>query len=207
MSVLALDLSTHAGWAVFGTPKVAGGVPKLIDYGVIENTVDLEGLGYPWTVYSTAMDIASQVQGKIDEYTPEIIVIEQINLGRNRYAQQLLERIHSFVLLKIFTSVDSIATYYIDSSEWRKTVGLRLNKDQKKANAKLSKAKRSAIETGSKLDKKALGIRGRVTWKHLSIMKANEVFSVSTKDDNKADALLLGLAYFLGAKPCTGKGQ
>ena len=63
-----------------------------------------------------------------------------------------------------------------------------------------SKAKKTGV------NKKDLGIKGKVTKKHLAVRRANDLFNLTLiqKDNDVADSLLLGTAYFLGAEVCDG---
>jgi hypothetical protein len=81
-----------------------------------------------------------------------------------------------------------------------------LSKEQKKANAKLSKAKRESALAGVKLDKKKLGIKGKTNKKHLAVQRANDEYNLKLKqkDNNEADAICLGLAFFNNCTPCDG---
>jgi Holliday junction resolvasome RuvABC endonuclease subunit len=81
-----------------------------------------------------------------------------------------------------------------------------MSKDQKKSNTKLSKAKRAAAESGTKLDKAALGIRGKVTKKHLAVKYVNDTYGLSLRmsENDAADAIGLATAYTQNAVPCTG---
>ena len=204
LKILGLDISSHCGWSVLVGEKSE--VPQLLEYGLIENDAPTKTFGtYPWFTYYAAKAISERVVQLIDKIKPDAIVIEQINLGRNRFSQQYLERIHSYVLEDYAQLCPEpacrIPIYYIDSSEWRRTIGLRLSKDQKKDNAKLSKAKREAATGGKKLDKSAIGVRGKVTWKHISVGFCNEYFRTDfkLKDNDICDSILLAVAHIKGA--------
>lgn len=202
MRVLALDLSTHGGYAIFDGVK--GQKPSLVQSGTIHLGKTVHEYGpYPFCYKRAAEAMASLIFAGTCMEAADVVVIEEINLGRNRYTQKLLENIHTAVLN--LTHAQQVVVY-IDSSEWRHNLGLRMSKEQKRANARLSKAKRVAAEVGASLDKKALGIRGKITPKHLSVAKANEAYGLKlkVKDNDQADAICIGLAYFNGATPCDG---
>ena len=113
---------------------------------------------------------------------PDHIVIENSVKGRNRHTQRLIEWIH-FCVVKLL----QITPFsYLDPSEWRCSVGLRLNKDQKKNNQDVSKGKK----------------RGRIGKKHLAVNMVNEKYDLKLKlkDNDQADAILLGLAYSIKDK-------
>lgn len=224
MRVLSLDISSHAGYAVvdkggklmpdqFSAEAVREDDDArfvLVDYGVVENKESVASFGeYPMSLYRAAHSLATRLAGLITKHKPEVIVIEETNLGKNRYSQKLLEYTHALLLSELENHLSRQYTgpvVYLDTSAWRHALGLRLDKDQKKQNARLSKAKRNAAELGRKLDKKALGIKGKVTWKHLSVEHANSFFSLSLKqkDNDIADAINLALAFFNDAEHCEG---
>ncbi|MDE2425744.1 MAG: hypothetical protein KGO96_07540 [Elusimicrobia bacterium] len=109
----------------------------------------------------------------------------------------------SFLHIKIYEVLIKLKIdfYLVSSSDWRKTLELRLSKDDKKNNKKVNEAKRS------NKSKKELGLKGKITWKHLSVRMVNELFGLNLrqKENDQSDAILLGLAYIKGAKICEGK--
>lgn len=209
MRVLALDLSTHAGFALFVGEQ--GQKPELVDSGTshLDRTVHHFGpypVCYYYAAEQHATDLCCNLKFKEGDHLvyPDLVVIEETNLGRNRYVQKLLEFLHCHVVGWYIQN--QVPVVYLDSSEWRRNLGLQLSVDQKRQNAKLSRAKRKARDGGQKLDKKSLGIKGKVTWKHLAVAKANEAFGLQLKqkDNDQADALCIGLAWFNKANPCDG---
>lgn len=199
MKVLALDLSTKTGWAILSQEN---DIIRLLDHGLIQVT-ECKEKQYPWSYLEKAKQIADGIL-QILPSDVDHIVIEETNGSRARFTQKMLEFIHAAVLSTFYFDMamplDKIN--YVDTSQWRKVLGITLNKEQKKANAKLSKAKRKAITDKAKLDKKALGIRGKITPKHLSVIYANETYGLNfkVKDNDRADALALGTAFLKGAK-------
>jgi Holliday junction resolvasome RuvABC endonuclease subunit len=207
LRVLTLDASTHAGWALLegelGNPK-----PQILAKGLIENDKPVQAFGaYPMNYLHAATGIANRLFGLVTEYKPDVVVIEETNLGKNRYTQKLLEFIHCSLLGQL--AVRYIGrVVYLSSSTWRQALNLRLNLEQRKNNAKLAKAKKLASETGVAVHaaKKKLGVKGRVTEKHLAVQYVNEVYNLKlkVKDNDVADAICLGLAFFAGARPADG---
>jgi len=201
MRVLSLDLSTHTGFSCFEGER--GQEPKLLEYGVIHLGKGLDEFGaYPYNYVEAAKEQANNITSKcFGWWSPSLIVIEETNKGKNRYTQKMLEFLH-YSLIEKLKRLD-VPVVYINSSEWRKIVGLSLSKEQKKQNAHLRKAKRE----GKVLDKKALKIKGIVTKKHLSIDKVNELLGLNLKkkDNDISDSILLGLSYFKNAQICDGK--
>jgi Holliday junction resolvasome RuvABC endonuclease subunit len=202
MRVICLDLSTHTGYALFENGMRIGS-------GNLDLNKSVHEFGpYPHCYRLAAKEMALRIFEWVfaNKKDADVVVIEEINLGRDRYVQKLLENIHTAVLEMLATYQPQARIVYFDSSEWRSNLGLKMDKAQKKANAKLSKAKRAAAASGAKLDKKSLGIKGKITWKHLAVAKANEAcgLTLKMKNNDEADAICLGLAYFSGAVPCDG---
>jgi hypothetical protein len=207
MRILCLDLSTHLGFAIF--EGEFGSKPVLVEGGTLHLNKSVHEFGpYPFSYQKAAQGVVSMLSAQLGDSVDDFgaVVIEEINLGRNRYTQKLLENIHTAILGWIihWASVEHVV--YLDSSEWRSNLGLKMSKEQKKLNAKLSKAKREAAAFGVKLDKKAVGVKGKTTSKHLAVAHANEAYGLKLlqKDNDQADAICLGLAFCNGAVPCDG---
>lgn len=202
MRILCLDISTHAGYAVFDDGQLAF-------YGIVKNLDVVDKFGtYPSNYWLAASNIAQQLAELVKNYNPDVIVVEETNLGKQRYTQKLLEFIHCHFLAftRAMNVVDKIT--YISSSAWRKTIGVSLSKEDKKNNSKVYRAKKVAKETGVSVHaaKKALGVKGKVNKKHVAVRFVNEKFGLSlkVKDNDIADAICLGVAYQSGAQHCDG---
>lgn len=206
MRILALDLSTHAGYAVI---EKGDGAPELRAHGTVHLGSPVSSFGpYPDCYRRATRLQVDKIWETVKGLHPvDAVVVEETNLGRDRYVQKLLEFLHLTLLGDLSAGTVAKQVVYLDSSEWRRNLGLKLSKDQRRQNTRLSRARRAAEEAGAKLDKAALGIRGKVTWKHLSVAKANEVFGLQLKmkDNDAADAICVGLAYLGGARPCDGE--
>lgn len=194
--VVALDISSKTGWAIF-----QGG--KLEKYGLFSLPKRIKEYGlYPesYILAATAMvDLIYTIS--VDKNT--VYVIEETNSSRSRYTQKILEYIHCLFLDRFFSTTDSNfpkEVIYISTSIWRKAVGVVMSKEDKKNNFKISKAKR---EGKSKSD---LGVKGKVTAKHLSVRHVNEKYGLNLKlkNNNEADAIALGEAYLSGAVRADG---
>jgi hypothetical protein len=211
-TILALDLSTKSGYAVLS--QEVGGPIKLHFYGTFCAPPESTTKAYPFNFMDRAGLIAYQawhtmlrIHSRLG-LTPDFFVIEETNIGRSRYSQKMLEFIHCAVLSRL--SEDGLLAdrfRYINTSDWRKLLGVILSAEQKKTNARLSKAKSAAKKAGKKLDKKALGINGKINKKHVAINTVNQLFGLDfkPKDNDMADAICLGVAYFKGVKTCDGK--
>lgn len=178
MKILCLDMATKTGWAFFNGQE-------LDDYGLFqfrESAIDYQKFSGNST--ENALKLAEQVATRLvrlyKEKEPDILVIEQTNLGRSRFSQKVIEWIHCFFLssLKKETLKNPI---YLDSSYWRKKVQLKMTKEDKKHNQEIRKNKG----------------RGLLTKKHLAVRMVNQLFNKEfrIKDHDICDAILLGVAY------------
>lgn len=207
--VLALDISTHAGYALLEDDG-EGTEPRLIQSGnvVAQKTVTemLDIVGYPWAYLVVARQMATDFLSLAKDTKPDVIVVEETNLGKNRYSQKTLEFLHCYTLDLLYRYVDEFKVVYISSAFWRQNLGVTLSKEDKKNNTKLAKAKRNARQFGRKPDLKKLGIRGKTNKKHVAIRHVNAKFNLQlkVKDNDIADAICLGEAYLNGAPLCDG---
>lgn len=206
MKLLALDISSKTGYAL--VQGEVGIKPELLSAGTIwmDRSVKDHGL-YPWSFKLAAEKMVGYIREQVREADPSTIVIEETNLGRNRYSQKYLEFTHAYVLKMLGEEFPAVKVVYLDTSAWRKAIGLWLSKEDRKTNAKLSRAKSAAKHNQEPLDKKALGIKGKKTWKHLSVQRVNDTYGLSLKqkDNDQADAICLCLAFFNNAEPCNGE--
>lgn len=205
LTVLALDISTSSGYAVF---KTGADEPELSAFGVVANEKGVHEYGdYPWCFYRSANDMAQSLDGLVQRFLPDVVVIEETNSSIARYSQKILEFCHCLFIREQATDPSSPKVVYVNSSGWRKQLNIRMSKEQKAQNAKLASAARAAKKKGVKLDKKTLGIRGKINKKHLALNYVNEKYGLKlkVKDDDIADAIALGLAYINGAEICNGK--
>jgi hypothetical protein len=197
--ILVLDISTKTGWALFNEDTM-----ELTDKGLIklDRTVKdfNKKFGYPIGFLYAAQAEATDIFHLIEKYSPSKIIIEETNpSGRaGRYSQKILEYIHCELLDLIFSRLEDFKeVYYINSSEWRKTLKLILTKEDKKNNKLAS----------NKATKKIFKIRGKITKKHLAVRYVNEKYNLNllVQDNDIADAICLGEAFLLGAKLCDGQ--
>lgn len=209
-TVLAVDLSTsRTGLALLS--EESGW--KLVKYDAVEHDGVISSYGpYPFS-YVTALSLMAErvvdcIIQMTDTVGPDTIVIEETNGSKNRYTQKALEMLHCLFLQRLQRlGYSSDRVKYVSTGVWRRAVGIELTKEQKRQNARLSKAKRAAKIRGEKLDKKALGIAGKVSKKHVAVAWANEHFGLSLKqkDNDIADAIGIGVAFTQGAPVCDGK--
>lgn len=177
-SILSLDLSTNTGWAILEYPS-----GKLLSHGLLEVSVDDFNVNnrpetrptYPLNIKEASDKMALQVYNLALGFSPKLVVIENTVIGRNRNTQRLLEWIHKSTFDLLSTD---FRVLYLDPSQWRKILELRLSKEDKAKNAQV---------------KQGL-IRGRITQKHLSVSRVNAKFNLLLKlqDNDVADAINLG---------------
>ncbi len=181
MKLLALDISTNTGWAFFEDGN-------LKHTGIInckDSDIDYKNFSIDSTaaMIFAAYTLSFTIQKLIILYNIDEVVIEQTNKGRSRYTQKLLEWLHFQVIIMILQQLQKYPIY-LDSSQWRSLVGLKMSKEDKKHNANLKKD----------------GGRGKINKKHLAVRLVNDLYQLNykMKDNDKADAVLLGLAYLKG---------
>jgi len=178
--LLALDISTSTGWALFvdGNLERSGVLPKVLIADFNVNKDPQKSPAYPYNIVTAAEKVVDQIGELINSLGPSEIVTENTNKGRNRSTQRALEFQH-FAFLKRIQG--GVPFSYIDTSEWRSLVGLWMTKDDKKNNKEVSAGKK----------------RGRINKKHLAIRHVEERFGIKLKmnQNDQADAICLGEAH------------
>ena len=175
MRVLGLDLSLHTGWAVLDDGK-------LVDCALIEPVrMESSSLDDINTVL-TALNLASSLGRLIEQFQPDVIAIEQTNAGKFRSSQKVLEFLHCCILQMIHLKKMDSKVIYLDTSAWRKGLGIKLSVDQRLHNKELKRRK-----------KRATSGNGKITWKHLSVAWVNQKFGLKLKlvNNDVADAICL----------------
>ena len=182
MRVLGLDLSSKTGYSILNDGK-------LEEYGLIKveivnfNVNDFPNLvpEYPINLINAANEMADKIEGLVLLKKPDSIVIENTVKGRNRNTQRWLEWLHFAVVSKFIKNNWTIN--YLDPSQWRSILSMRLSKDDKKNNSEVNKGKR----------------RGKITRKHLSVRWVNDKFGLKLKlkDNDIADSIALNFAFGL----------
>lgn len=205
MKILALDISKNSpGWALLDSET-----GKILDCGIINvSPLSVHEQGeYPRNYMIATRGVASGLMAKVKETNPDVVVVEETNQGRSRYVQKVLEWIHCHFLDMMFEDPKDIPIKYVSSRVWRKKLEIKVSAEDKKKNAKLSKAKSLAKKTGTKLDKKALGIRGKITKKHAAVVWVNTTYGTNFKigDNDTCEAITLGVAFIRGAELCDGR--
>lgn len=182
MRALGLDLSTKPGLAAVDFPDDSGpGRILELETGELERRPD-----YPYGYVAMAEAVADLVDDWVQRHRPDLIVIEETNMGRARFTQKQLEFIHFAVLKRL----EGQNILYLDTSAWRAALGLRLSKEERAQNRAVKQAK----AVGEKPQ-----VRGKITVKHLAVSWANATFGLALKqkDNDKADALALVVAAMI----------
>ena len=207
MRVLAFDISTSAGWALLEGEM--GAVPKIIETGLVKNDLPVSTFGeYPWSFAKASRSVAKRL-ANIAKFAHtnkdvDVVVVEESNRASrmtSRYSQKIIEFLHCQFLNEMLGG--GLEVVYVNTSDWRKIIGGNLTKADKAMNIKVRKLKKA----GDKEALKALGVRGKVTKKHVAIRYVNATFGLDLKmkDNDIADAICQGTAFFLGVKHCDGK--
>jgi len=199
--VLALDISTKTGWALF-----EDGAP--VSWGTLFPDKTVKDFGaYPinfvrfcqYLAYKIIQEVVNPILDKSPDYLE--VVIEETNSSKQNYSQKILEFLHFCIVESLYDI--GLNPKYIRSGEWRKFTDSKMSKEEKSINAKIAKIKKQTGKKLAKIDGKVVGKKSR---KHVAIRRVEEILNISLlrKDDDTADALLLGLAYIRGAPVCDG---
>ena len=203
-NVLALDVSTKTGWALFQDGK-----PK--SWGTLFPDKTVKDFGkYPINFVLLARYLVSQLMEQVivpimNELGTAIeVVIEETNASKQNYSQKLLEYLHFCIVNTL--DMYGISPKYIRTGEWRKYTDSKMSKEEKSLNAKIARIKKQTGKKLAKIDGKVVGKKGR---KHVALRRTEELLGIELmrKDEDAADALLLGLGYIKGAPICDGTTQ
>jgi hypothetical protein len=181
VKILALDLSIKPGWAILENGKLLDCGQeqfKIEDFNV--NNYPNKSSKYPYNLVDTVNEVADYICNIYEsESDIDFIVIEGTVRGINRFTQRSLEFAHMAVLTRFDKERNKIK--YLDPSEWRKIINLRLSDEDKQHN---------------KLVKKKLA-KGKITHKHLSVRYVNQTFNKEFKlvDNDMCDAVCLAVAF------------
>ena len=165
MKILALDISTKAGWALLETCE--GALPKLLGRGIVQkDKIALEYGPYPEGFVLAAEAMGGKLKALIETHKPEIVVIEETNQTKSRYVQKMLEWIHLEVLsywrvpevleahgvsIQVHTRDCRPWPSYISTGTWKATLGLKKPADAKQNDKLLKKAKEMVATSPAQL--------------------------------------------------------
>lgn len=205
MDLLALDLSTHTGWAFYQSgvlSKVGSFDVKIHDYVTnVKKWSDLPK-NYPYNLIMAARTMSQMCVNLWHDLGKPSIVTEHTEGSKHRISQRALEFIH----YDLFNNIPPYVMKYLLNSDWRKNCKCYLKEwpEYQKWNKEVSKAKKKAKPTkaGAKVAKIDGKVVSPIDAKKLSIIiakKNHQKFEEQIgSNDNIADAINLGdaaLAY------------
>ena len=193
--VLSIDASTKTGWSL---GEVCGGEYKLKAYATI-GPIARPPLPYPYDYAEWARLCGEEIKNLVWEHRPDVIIVEETAGGsKSNFSQKILEFIHREMIdcFAAYKKQRDFELVYFKTGEWRSAIGARMTTTESKQNKFVIKTK---AKTGKKLAKDDKGkVVGRVTKKHVNVRRANELFGLNLvlKDNDQADAILMGAAWF-----------
>lgn len=199
MRVLALDISSKTGYALFEKDEL-----KSFDTLFVDQKVKDFG-PYPQNYIKFAEFITDGIYKKtVIPFDPEVVVIEETNASRQNYSQKTLEYIHFALNKKLGSEGRKVA--YIRDGQWKRLVGAIQNTEERRLNQRIARLKKKTGKRLAKIDGKVIGKRTR---KHYALRAFKEIFGIELqrKFEDAADAALLGYAYLKGAPLCDGTAK
>jgi hypothetical protein len=188
--LLALDISTKTGYAVFNYEGA------LITYGVFNVSPKDFNCEYPRNYIYACKNLSAKIKDLIKLYNIDKVIIEETNNGGflvSRFTRKLLEWFH-YELCNTLLDLN-IKIIYIDSRKWQSIQGLILTKEQKNKNKILKEKKEinkkmiiqkykteidlKLLELKQKLNKKEFKEQKKLLEKELKNKVANELMSFS----------------------------
>ncbi|PWU06074.1 MAG: hypothetical protein C5B47_08060 [Verrucomicrobia bacterium] len=190
--LLTLDYSTTStGYAVFDIRS-----KTLLDFGVIKPGKIKKTKNQLRDTVAKLQSVADQIVALIEKSQPTQIVIEQVNLGKNRVSQKTLDGGHFLLYEKLGKWLEVVLLVDSDGPQgWRTKLNLKLTEEDKKSNAINSKLNK----------KKAKGTPDYliVNKKHLAARSVNATLGTSfdvdknAGDSDQVDAIGIGIARLL----------
>jgi len=186
MRILSIDASSKIGWSILEDKK-------LVSYGVIE--IPTDDSSWPWGIFDRSNRVAENINGLVLANQPfiERVVIERANSSSFRNSQNFIDWFHFAILQISIANKWNNLIVYVDTAQWRKLLDMKLSKEDKLNNQKIYKAKKSGKS------KKELGLKGKITKKHLAVRFVNLKFNLDLKqkENDIADAICIGLSSFI----------
>jgi hypothetical protein len=202
MKFISLDISTKTGWAYWETDGVE---LRLLEYGVTDKLECPKGMVYPedYVLWSKQVFSNVMIQAVGDRQFNALVMEDTTKGSRDAGAQRILEWIHYHVAEEVIKMKRSpvphptgfLGSFYLQTGEWRQIMGCIMTSEEKRRN----KSVRRQNAEGSKVAKDPGGKRiGKISKKHVNIRRVKEIFGIEfmMKDEDKADAILLGAAAF-----------
>lgn len=215
MKLLALDISTKTGFAVYHDGE-------LVESGTLwpEKLLDQfrkEVRRYPLDYLAFCTYCAGLIYKKFSQVSPDLLAIEETTASNNNLSQKQLEFIHCLFLSTLVGEGSEVPIAYVRDGVWKRMTGALQSDDERKWNVKISqlkkkvgKGKRVKVDLIDVSKFKRTKIEKNCAYafdgKDYYIRAANEFFSMklTKKDENEAAAALIGLALLRGAPICDG---
>ena len=219
MRFISLDLSSKTGWAWFET---VDDKLTILDSGNMDPIPLPENGWYPKNYLEWSKTVFEKILDTVlSRYNFDYVVIEETAKGsKDAHSQKFLEWLHFHIAMWCVETIEKNnikGVYYLQTGEWRTAAGCHMTKEEKKRNQKVTKARNKAESEGKKIvlveiepGKKKVG---KVSKKHVAIRRVKEIFDIDLKmkDNDRADALLLGYAaynlYFKKGQSCQSQNQ
>lgn len=214
-TVIGLDLSSKPGYAILmDGNRVASGTSRP------SRPLSAHG-EYPFNYVAFAESVVSDLHyklathlqfAKIKATEVSAVVIEETTASSQNYSQKILEFIHLEFLKTVTALFPNARVVYVRDGTWKSIVGARLNDQEKKNNAKISRLKKKKKEANPektriivRKDKDGNPIR-KVTKYDAYIRCANETFGLELdrEAEDEAVALLLCKAFLSNVPICDG---
>lgn len=206
MILLSLDLSTTStGYSIFDLSKPLE--KSLVSYGALKPQVKgITKLTYPKGALKKCQNLSEQIAKLIIDVAPAKIVIEEINPGKNRMGQKVLDGFH-FILLDRLEELIPIIDFMDSDGKvgWRSAacLNLKLDKNDKTTNARRRKRNLETRKAAKKAGKRVTPgtILPVINKKHKAAEHVNSLFGTDfdvDKTSNHADicdSIGLGVAY------------
>jgi hypothetical protein len=200
--ILAIDLSTKSGVAIFKDGKLAHASTCFND-----KTVEDFGL-YPMNYVKFTQYTIRRLMDYIHDlgyifHHFDNIVIEETTRSKQNYSQKKLEFLHHELLLTLDNISDKIV--YIRSEVWKRITNAKMSKEEKANNSKIQRLKRKTGKRVIRRDEKGNALR-KVSRHDAYIRTCNDLFGTNfgRKEEDAAAATLIGYAYIKGAPTCDG---
>jgi Holliday junction resolvasome RuvABC endonuclease subunit len=168
MKILSIDASTKStGFALFenGTLQKSGCIAELKYRNKSKDR-------YPARMAKCGEYMADCIADMVDEFSPDLIVIEEISVGGRQGVAQIksLASLHGMILYRLMNHIGSV--YFMPSS---------------------GKMKSHGVEVPGW--RKILQLKKNGCWKASAIARVEKDFGITPENDDEADAILIGKAF------------
>jgi len=190
-------LSTKAGWAYF---EIKDNKLALLESGQVIPISEIKGPPYPESYLKWADAVMASLLEVMKGRPHAYLITEETTSGsKNNFDQKILEWVHLRFAEHCVSKMKEGSlknVHYFMTGEWRSVAGMGMTIAESKRNKYVKLYKKAH---GVKIAKDADGkVMGKVTKKHQALRRVKELFGLNlkVKDNDEADALLLGYAGF-----------